>query len=119
MLGLGGDDTLYADDTYYFFDGNTLYGGPGNDLLIGGFGQDALDGGPGDDTLTGDASADVLIGGPGRDRIAAEGGGDTVYAVDGRRDRITCGKNAYDRRDRVYADRIDVVAADCEIVHRR
>ena len=28
VLGLGGNDTLYADDTYYFFDGNTLEGGP-------------------------------------------------------------------------------------------
>jgi hypothetical protein len=37
----------------------------------------------------------------------------------GLRSRITCGKNGYDRRDRVYADRIDVVAPDCELVHRR
>ncbi len=120
VLGLGGNDTLYADDTYYFFDGNTLYGGPGNDRLIGGFGQDILDGGPGNDTLTGGASADVLIGGPGHDHLDGGGGGDTIYARDGQRDWITCGKNGYGKggRDVVYADRVDVVASDCEIVHR-
>jgi hypothetical protein len=118
VLGLGGDDTLYADDTYYYFDGDTLYGGPGNDTLIGGSGEDILYGGPGNDTLTGGPNNDVLIGGPGHDRIDGGGGGDTIYAVDGERDWITCGKNAYDRRDTVYADRIDVVASDCEIVHR-
>jgi Ca2+-binding RTX toxin-like protein len=46
VLGLGGDDTLYADDTYYYFDGDTLYGGPGNDTLDGGDARDTLSGGP-------------------------------------------------------------------------
>lgn len=118
VFGLGGNDTLYADDTYYYFDGDTLYGGPGNDLLVGGDGQDKLNGGPGNDTLDGGPSGDILVGGPGHDRINGNGGGDTIYAVDGQRDWITCGKNAYDRRDVVYTDRIDVVASDCEIVHR-
>jgi len=120
VLGLGGDDTLYADDTYYFFDGDTLYGGAGNDTLVGGYGQDILYGGPGDDVLFGGPSADVLVGGPGRDRIYGGGGGDTIYAADGERDWIDCGKNGYGRagRDVVYADRVDVVASDCEIVHR-
>jgi hypothetical protein len=121
VLGLGGNDTLYADDTYYFFDGNTLYGGPGNDRLIGGFGQDILNGGPGNDTLTGGPSIDTLIGGPGHDHIEGGGGGDTIYARDGQRDWISCGKNGYGKggRDVVYADLADVVASDCEIVHRR
>jgi Tol biopolymer transport system component len=121
VLGLGGNDRLYADDTYYFFDGNTLVGGPGNDRLVGGFARDTLDGGPGDDVLTGGGSADVLIGGPGNDHIAGGGGGDTIYARDGQRDRISCGKNGYGKagRDVVYADRVDVVASDCEVVRRR
>ena len=136
LFGLGGDDTLYADDTYYYFDGDTLYGGPGDDHLIGGYARDILDGGPGDDTLEGGLSKDVLIGGPGNDtltgggsgdilkggpghdHIEGDGGGDTIYAVDRERDWISCGRPAYDRRDVVYADRIDVVSADCEIVHR-
>jgi hypothetical protein len=119
VLGLGGNDTLYADDTSYYFEGNTLYGGTGNDTLIGGPGEDILHGGPGDDTLLGGGDNDILDGGSGHDHIDGEGGGDTIYAVDGQRDWITCGKNSYFRRDTVYADRIDVVASDCEIVHRR
>lgn len=121
VYGLGGDDTLYADDTYYFFDGNTLYGGPGDDRLVGGSGQDILNGGPGNDTITGGGSADAIVGGPGHDHIDAGGGGDTIYARDGQRDWITCGKNGYGQggRDAVYADRTDVVASDCEIVRRR
>ncbi len=118
VLGLGGDDTLYADDTYYFFDGNTLYGRPGDDNLVGGYGRDTLYGGPGNDTLTGEESNDILNGGPGNDHLDGDGGGDTIHAADGKRDWITCGKNAYDRRDTVYADQYDVVAKDCEIVHR-
>ncbi len=119
VLGLGGDDTLYADDTRYFFEGNTLYGGPGDDTLVGGNGQDILDGGPGNDTLEGGLNDDVLIGGPGHDRIDGGKGGDTIYARDGERDWITCGPNAYNRRDRVYADQYDVVAKDCELVYRK
>jgi Ca2+-binding RTX toxin-like protein len=119
VLGLAGDDILYADDTYYFFDGDSLYGGPGDDRLVGGFGQDILNGGPGNDVISGGASADIITGGPGNDRIDGGGGGDTIYAKDGRRDVIDCGKNGYGRagRDTVYADTIDVIS-HCEIVHR-
>jgi Ca2+-binding RTX toxin-like protein len=119
VLGLGGNDTLYADDTYYFFDGDSLYGGPGNDRLIGGSGQDILNGGPGDDVISGGGSADIITGGPGHDTIDGGGGGDTIYARDGQRDVINCGPNGYGKagRDTVYADRIDVVS-NCEIVHR-
>jgi Tol biopolymer transport system component len=118
VLGFGGDDTLYADDPCYYFEANTLYGGPGNDTLVGGHGDDILDGGPGNDTITGGPGNDILIGGPGNDHLDAGGGGDTIYAQDGERDWITCGKPAHNRRDVVYADEIDVVAPDCKIVHR-
>jgi Ca2+-binding RTX toxin-like protein len=119
VLGLGGNDTLYADDTYYVFDGDSLYGGPGDDHLIGGFGQDILNGGPGNDVISGGASADIITGGPGNDRIDGGGGGDTIYAKDGQRDVIDCGKNGYGKagRDTVYADKIDVIR-NCEIIHR-
>ena len=96
-----------------------LYGGPGNDTLVGGNGDDILSGGPGDDTITGGRGNDILIGGPGQDHLDGGGGGDTIYAQDGERDWITCGTPAYNRRDRVYADKLDVVAPDCKIVHRR
>jgi Ca2+-binding RTX toxin-like protein len=119
VLGLGGNDTLYADDTYYFFDGDSLYGGPGNDHLIGGFGRDILNGGPGNDVISGGGSVDTITGGPGRDIINGGGGGDVIYARDSQRDVIDCGKNGYGKagRDTVYADKIDVIS-NCEIVHR-
>lgn len=78
-------------------------------------------GGTGHDGLLGGPSADTMIGGPGRDRISGQGGGDTIGARDGQRDSISCGRNAYGNAGRhtVYADRLDVVASDCEIVRRR
>jgi Tol biopolymer transport system component len=114
VLGLGGNDVLYADDTGYFFQGDTLLGGAGYDHLVGGYGRDILRGGPGNDLLAGGPSADLLDGGPGRDVIDAGGGADTIDARDGQRDTVACGVG----RDTVYADRADSVASDCEIVHR-
>jgi Ca2+-binding RTX toxin-like protein len=123
VVGLGGDDTLYADDTYYYFDGDSLYGGAGNDTLYGGYAQDSLYGGPGNDVLSGGPSKDLLIGGPGRDKIFGGGGNDLIGAQDGERDVIRCGTSGPGsgviEHDVVYADKIDVVAKDCEVVHRR
>ena len=113
VLGLGGNDRLYANDPGYV--GDTLDGGSGNDVVVGGFRQDTLDGGPGDDTLSGGPSGDALIGGPGRDRLNGQGGRDTIYAVDGQRDAISCGAG----RDVVFADKVDAVGSDCEVVRRR
>jgi hypothetical protein len=49
-----------------------VYGGAGNDTLIGGSGADALYGEAGTDTLRGGDGADVLNGGAGRDTVYAE-----------------------------------------------
>jgi Tol biopolymer transport system component len=112
LLGLGGNDRLVASDPGYV--GDTLDGGPGNDVLAGGFRQDTLYGGPGDDTPSGGPSGDTLVGGPGHDRLNGQGGRDAIYAVDGQRDVIGCGPE----KDVVYADKVDVVNSDCEVVHR-
>jgi Ca2+-binding RTX toxin-like protein len=60
-----------------------------------------------------------LEGGRGGDRIYGGAGRDGIYARDGERDWIVCG-SASDRgeRDRVWADRLDFVSLDCEIVYR-
>ena len=84
---------------------NTLNGGAGNDFVSGGDGNDALLGGPGDDRLVGGAGRDVIEGGDGWDAIVSR---------DGQRDRVSCGPG----RDVVWADQLDVVAADCEVVSR-
>ncbi len=85
---------------------NTLTGTAGPDVLRGLGGDDRLFGGRGNDRLDGGRGKDVLSGGA---------GDDTILARDKTRDVISCGSG----RDLVTADRIDVVARDCETVRRR
>lgn len=59
LVGHGGNDTLRG--------GGTLFGGQGDDVLIGDASADTLDGGIGDDLLEGRGGADLLIGGAGLD----------------------------------------------------
>jgi hypothetical protein len=62
-----------------------LFGGPGNDRLKGGGGNDVIIGGEGDDLLMGGGGRDIIIGGRGADRIIGDAdddilvGGRTVY----------------------------------------
>lgn len=120
LVGLGGNDKLEARDPGYM--GDTLEGGVGNDVLIGDLRNDTLEGGTGADVLRGGPSGDLLIGGPGRDVIYGQGGLDVIHARDGTRDRLSCGtnrdNNTRPERDAVYADRLDRVSRDCEVVHR-
>jgi Ca2+-binding RTX toxin-like protein len=71
------------------------------------------------DTIAGGRGNDTLIGDPGQDYLDNGSGSDTIYAQDGERAWITCGKPGYNRRDRVSVDKIDVPAPDCRIVQRR
>lgn len=85
VVGGGGNDDLYADNTSgtvvlmggagadELFGGkgrNLLYGGPGNDRLTAGGGADELYGDDGDDTLKGGGGKDLCVGGPGNDTIS-------------------------------------------------
>ncbi len=118
--GLGGNDRLVGRGAPYV--GDALDGGPGNDVLIGGYWPERLEGGRGDDVLYGGANYDTLTGGPGRDRIYGQGGRDTVFARDGSRDVIDCGTNTGKTNtspelDKAYVDPLDVVRR-CERVFR-
>ncbi|WP_183408195.1 Ig-like domain-containing protein [Nocardioides pocheonensis] len=127
LLGAGDDcgQGGAGNDTAHGQDGNdALYGdaGPcvtgkastsrmtaavsGNDRIFGDAGNDRLFGGPGADFLKGGSGKDTYVGGPGNDIIRAR---DHV-----RGERINCGAG----RDTVYADKGDVVARNCERVHR-
>jgi Ca2+-binding RTX toxin-like protein len=86
LLGQGGRDRLLATP-----DGSVLHGGNGHDRLVGG---------PGPDNLTGGRGADVIGGAKGRD---------LVRAIDGSRDRVSCGPGI----DRAKVDGIDRVKG-CE-----
>ncbi len=80
-----------------------IEGGRGADLIRGKAGNDVLLGGPGNDRL---------FGGPGLDKIRGGSGDDRISSRDGKVDIITCGSGT----DTVLADRVDRVAASCEIV---
>ena len=91
---------------------------------------DQIEGEGGGDTLTGGRGWNGLIGGTGKDTMKGGPGTDIVFAIDEvkqettgenaqvklegnpEQDTITCGKG----NDTVYADEIDNVAADCELV---
>ena len=92
----------------------TRTGTAGRDVLRGTPGRDVLRGLGGADRLYGFGGDDVLLGGRGRDRLFGGSGSDVLRAADGARDTITCGAG----RDRVYADRVDRIARDCELVRR-
>ena len=78
-----------------------LLGGDGADVLLGSDANDTLDGEQGDDEVEGAGGEDQLVGGR---------GGDDLKALDGRRDRLVCGKDV----DSHQSDAIDVVDASCE-----
>lgn len=124
VRGLGGDDTVeggLCDDEVYGGSGDdhvmgsgamdtdeqgddALYGGPGKDDILGDAGDDVIHGESGDDfVLHGGNGEDILYGGDGEDLLDAGG--------DGQRDRLYCGNG----RDTYVAEKIDVVADDCEI----
>jgi Ca2+-binding RTX toxin-like protein len=71
-----GDDLLLVDSDV---DANIKAdGGAGNDLLIGGGGNDTLDGGKGDDLIFGGAGDDKIKGGRGNDLIFGGSGNDKI-----------------------------------------
>jgi WD40 repeat protein len=109
IRGLAGDDRISADDGL-----DVVEGGEGNDRIDGGRYPDKVDGGPGEDVVRGGGGLDVLTGGPGRDVLIGDWAKDLVYGRDGERDTIRCG----DQIDMVYADVMDQVARDCEVVLR-
>jgi Ca2+-binding RTX toxin-like protein len=117
--GSGGTDRLSGqagNDRIRGQSGNDrVIGGSGRDILSGLAGSDSLSGGSSDDTLRGGAGHDAISPGAGNDRVNGGSGGDTINARDGERDRVDCGSG----RDRVYADRTDRVASNCERVTRR
>jgi len=61
LQGMSGDDTLIIGVSSTV--SNTLYGGPGNDILQGGSGVDTLYGGDGNDSLRGGPGNDIIDGG--------------------------------------------------------
>ena len=91
-----------------------LIGTRAGDRTHGFGGDDRIEGKAGDDCLYGGRGNDLIIGGSGHDRIYGGAGDDVIHAEDGHRDVVRCGAGY----DKVYADRIDSVARNCEQVVR-
>jgi len=86
-----------------------LLGGRGNDAVIGGLGSDKVVGGAGNDLVTDgpdrEFATDILSAGDGNDVVG-------VFNDPAFKDIVTCGGGF----DRVFADKKDLVASDCERV---
>lgn len=95
VWGLGGNDQILADDTFYNRE-SMFFGGTGNDILIGGWGNDILIGGDGNDVLEGGPDGfDILIGGQGADFVRGHNEGpNTNYGANG--DILIGGSTVYD-----------------------
>jgi Ca2+-binding RTX toxin-like protein len=69
VFGGSGDDVLIGNAL-----ANVLKGGPGNDVLLGGAGDDTLEGG-----LAGSDGRDILFGGSGQDTLRGRSGDDLLF----------------------------------------
>lgn len=91
--GKGNDRMIGDSGPQHFFGGpgnDTLSGAGGDDLLFGDYGNDDLDGGDGADVLDGGVANDTLSGGWGTDRLAGRSGNDQLDGGEGR-DRMSAG----------------------------
>ncbi|MEZ6128115.1 MAG: Calx-beta domain-containing protein [Planctomycetaceae bacterium] len=71
-----GDDHVHIDED--IFVAVTVFGGAGDDHIVGGSGNDVLIGDRGRDILEGGAGRDILIGGTGCDRLQGDSGQDIL-----------------------------------------
>jgi Ca2+-binding RTX toxin-like protein len=83
IFGLGGNDRLSLTETNGALPRADLFGGDGNDTLIGGSAADFLFGQLGNDTLIGNGGNDFLFGGAGDDILTGGSGNDQVFGEAG------------------------------------
>ena len=117
-------------------DGDTIFGGPGNDFINGNAGLDYLDGGFGNDTIYGGQNAgawtagktrtttihlreghDMLKGGPGDDFLNGNMGTDILYGGPGA-DHIITGNDTAAGDDHVNHVRFSSSHAAGDVVYR-
>ena len=87
------------DNIVGFFEGDTIDGGPGNDTVNGATGNDVIRGDAGNDGLAGSIGNDVVEGGAGNDTISGDAGIDQLRGGPGS-DSITGG----DGNDVIWTD---------------
>ena len=117
VRGRAGDDSITISPDVAEEATFALFGGFGDDLLVGAQGNDVLDGGDGDDTVIGRGGVDLATGGPGADTIEISGthADDTIQvALAGTSllvsDRF--GNTEYSGFDASELDRLDILGFD-------
>lgn len=95
VFGGAGNDTIIGGPG-----SDRLFGEAGNDTIIAGDGADRAFGGAGNDTILGGAGDDRIYGGPGNDTLKGEGGDDRICGeagtdtlIGGGQGRDTCSKS--------------------------
>lgn len=87
LYGGDGDDTLVGGLASAVFDGgngaDSILGSSRSDVIYGGLANDTLIGGKGDDLIVGGGNDDVIHGSAGNDLLYGDGGSDTIYGEDG------------------------------------
>ncbi len=78
-FGLGGNDNLSLDESNGALPAAHLFGGAGNDTVIGGSGADQLFGQGDNDNLLGRGGSDLLFGGAGNDTLTGGDGDDQMF----------------------------------------
>ncbi len=82
-FGLGGNDNISLDEANGALPAAGLFGGAGNDTLVGGSGADQLFGQAGNDTLLGKGGFDLLFGGSENDTLTGGDADDQVFGESG------------------------------------
>ncbi|SNY04133.1 calcium-binding protein [Paractinoplanes atraurantiacus] len=111
--GATGDDGYPGEHDSIGADIEAIWGGNGNDRLLGTGRADFLSGMSGNDTLLGYGGNDTLFGDTGADLISGGAGDDSLYASDGSKDRVDGGANATATGDTCQLDKLDI-SASCE-----
>ncbi|HEY3060706.1 MAG TPA: calcium-binding protein [Chloroflexota bacterium] len=83
VFGQRGNDTIVLNEANGALPHGYLFGGEGNDTLVGGSGADLLFGQAGNDTLLGKGGADQLFGGTDNDTLTGGDADDQVFGESG------------------------------------
>src|SRR3954469_5498576 len=83
IFGQAGNDTITLNEANGALPASQIFGGAGNDVIIGGSGADLLFGQAGNDTLLGKGGNDLLFGGDGNDTLTGGTGDDQAFGEAG------------------------------------
>jgi hypothetical protein len=96
IIGGSGNDTLTIDQTNSAFTIPTrIFGGAGDDSIVGGGGKEFLSGGSGDDTIIAGSGTTIVDGGGGNDSVTGGVGDDSIYGGKGADTLASGGGNDY------------------------